>query len=267
MLRASALIAFWMAIASIAAGELQAAGAAQASAASARALLDRYCVTCHNDAQRQRGGIPISLQTVDMADVGANASVWENVVRKLRAGMMPPAGRPRPDRTAHDGLVSWLEAELDPRRRRAPEPRPHGDLPLPEPHGVPQRHPRPAGAGCRRGGAAAGRRRELRLRQHRRRAAAQRVAHGALSGGGGADQPDRGRPAAARADRARVPHPGGAAAVRAGSRGCRSARAAARSFPTTSRRTASTSSTWTCCAGLPANATVRPGSPTATSSR
>ena len=122
MLRASALIAFWMAIASIAAGELQAAGAAQASAASARALLDRYCVTCHNDAQRRRGSIPISLQTVDMADVGANASVWENVVRKLRAGMMPPAGRPRPDRTAHDGLVSWLEAELD--RAAAAHPNP-----------------------------------------------------------------------------------------------------------------------------------------------
>ena len=122
MLRASALIAFWMAIVSIAAGELQAAGAAQASAASARALLDRYCVTCHNDARREQGSIPISLQTVDMADVGANTSVWENVVRKLRAGMMPPAGRPRPDRTVHDGLVSWLEAELD--RAAAAHPNP-----------------------------------------------------------------------------------------------------------------------------------------------
>ena len=48
-----------------------------------------------------------------MADVGADADVWERVVRKLRAGMMPPAGRPRPDRASHDGLVAWLEAELD----------------------------------------------------------------------------------------------------------------------------------------------------------
>ena len=129
MLRAPAFIAFWMAIAATAAGGLQAAGprqqaseAAQPSAAAARALLDRYCITCHNDAQRRRGSIPISLQAVDVADVGADADVWERVVRKLRAGMMPPAGRPRPDRAAHDGLVAWLESELD--RAAAAHPNP-----------------------------------------------------------------------------------------------------------------------------------------------
>ena len=129
MLRAPAFIAFWMAIAATAAGGLQAAGprqqaseAAQPSAAAARALLDRYCITCHNDAQRRRGSIPISLQAVDVADVGADADVWERVVRKLRAGMMPPAGRPRPDRAAHDGLVAWLESELD--RAAAAQPNP-----------------------------------------------------------------------------------------------------------------------------------------------
>src|SRR5206468_4269398 len=38
---------------------------------------------------------------------------WEKVVRKLRAGMMPPAGNPRPDRPTTAALVSWLENELD----------------------------------------------------------------------------------------------------------------------------------------------------------
>ena len=62
MLRAPAFIAFWMAIAATAAGGLQAAGprqqpseAAQPSAATARALLDRYCIACHNDAPARAG--------------------------------------------------------------------------------------------------------------------------------------------------------------------------------------------------------------------
>ena len=128
MLRAPCVIAFCVAVAA-AGGGLQAAGppeqpaqAAAVSAASARELLDRYCVTCHNDAQRRRGGVPISLQAADLAAVGADAGVWENVVRKLRAGMMPPAGRPRPDRAAHEGLVAWLEAALDRAAAQHPNP-------------------------------------------------------------------------------------------------------------------------------------------------
>ena len=128
MLRAPCAIAFCLAVAA-AGGGLQAAGppeqpaqAAAVSAASARELLDRYCVTCHNDAQRRRGGVPISLQAADLAAVGADAGVWESVVRKLRAGMMPPAGRPRPDQAAHDGLVAWLEAALDRAAAQHPNP-------------------------------------------------------------------------------------------------------------------------------------------------
>ena len=84
-----------------------------------RALLDRYCVTCHSD-QLETGGL--SLQGLDTADVGSHPDVWEKVVRKLRAGSMPPQPRPRPDPAAYAGLRSWLEQELDRTAAAAPNP-------------------------------------------------------------------------------------------------------------------------------------------------
>ena len=50
---------------------------------------------------------------MDVSDVGAAPEVWEKVVQKLRGGMMPPAGRPRPERRDYDGFQSWLEEALD----------------------------------------------------------------------------------------------------------------------------------------------------------
>src|SRR5437870_1288694 len=58
-----------------------------------RALLDRYCVTCHN-ARLKTGGLV--LDSADPGDVGRNIEVWEKVIRKVGAGMMPPPGRPAP---------------------------------------------------------------------------------------------------------------------------------------------------------------------------
>ncbi|MCY4509251.1 MAG: DUF1587 domain-containing protein, partial [Acidobacteria bacterium] len=75
-----------------------------------RALLDRYCVTCHNQ-RLQTGGL--ALDAADVSRVGEAPDVWERVVLKLRGGMMPPAGRPRPAGAALDELRGWLEAELD----------------------------------------------------------------------------------------------------------------------------------------------------------
>ena len=88
-------------------------GAAQSAVSSQRALLDRYCVGCHSDVQHKLGRIPISLQTIDLSNVGRNAELWEKVVRKLRTGAMPPVGRPRPDTATQAGLASWLETALD----------------------------------------------------------------------------------------------------------------------------------------------------------
>src|SRR5262249_45383422 len=50
---------------------------------------------------------------LDVAHVGEHAEVWEKVVRKLRAGMMPPSGARRPDKPAADTFAGWLETELD----------------------------------------------------------------------------------------------------------------------------------------------------------
>ena len=84
-----------------------------------RALLDRYCVTCHNQ-RLQTGGL--ALDAADVSRVGEAPGVWERVVLKLRGGMMPPAGRPRPAGAALDELRGWLEAELDRAAAAAVEP-------------------------------------------------------------------------------------------------------------------------------------------------
>ncbi len=89
--------------------QLQAAGA-QPAAAPSRELLDRYCVTCHND-QLQTAGF--SLDGVDIAQVGVNAELLEKVVHKLRSGQMPPEGRPRPDEAVVDAFATSLEVALD----------------------------------------------------------------------------------------------------------------------------------------------------------
>ena len=78
--------------------------------AARRALLDRYCVTCHNE-QRRTGNLV--LDGADVAHVPAGAEVWEKVVAKLRAGVMPPAGRPRPEQATLASFITGLETELD----------------------------------------------------------------------------------------------------------------------------------------------------------
>ena len=97
-----------------------AAGQAEtATGAAEQALLDRYCVACHNDNLRTAG---LTLDTVDAARVGDHAEIWEKVVGKLRAGMMPPAGRPRPDRETYARLTAFLETELDRAAAANPDP-------------------------------------------------------------------------------------------------------------------------------------------------
>ncbi len=89
------------------------------AATQQRALLDQYCVTCHN--QRTKAG-GLALDVMDLSRVGDEAQTWEKVVRKLRGGVMPPAGRPRPDRAAYDGFRKWVENEID--RTAAANPNP-----------------------------------------------------------------------------------------------------------------------------------------------
>jgi hypothetical protein len=90
-----------------------------ANAASARALLDKYCVTCHNQRLKTAN---LTFDTMDLAHVATDGAVWEKAVRKLRGGMMPPPGAPRPDLTAVESFVTWLEASLDQAAAANPNP-------------------------------------------------------------------------------------------------------------------------------------------------
>ena len=92
---------------------------ASTTAAEARALLDRYCVTCHRDRLRTAG---LALDTVDPGQVSGAPDVWEKVVRKLRTGMMPPVPRPRPDAATYAGIVGYLETALDRAAGVSPDP-------------------------------------------------------------------------------------------------------------------------------------------------
>lgn len=76
-------------------------------------FLKQYCVTCHTDRRQQAGAVPISLEGLDVMDVGAHAELWEEVVRRLRSGLMPPTGSRRPDTSTRVAAVTWLETELD----------------------------------------------------------------------------------------------------------------------------------------------------------
>jgi cytochrome c551/c552 len=79
-------------------------------AALDQSVLRQYCVTCHNQRAKTAG---LMLDTLDAAHVDQHPDVWEKVVRKVRAGMMPPSGAPRPDRATLDGFASTLETALD----------------------------------------------------------------------------------------------------------------------------------------------------------
>src|ERR1051326_2788414 len=75
-----------------------------------RGLLNRYCVTCHNEKLKTAG---LMLDKMDLEHVSAGVEVWEKVIRKLRTGAMPPAGMPRPDKDAYNSFATYLETALD----------------------------------------------------------------------------------------------------------------------------------------------------------
>ena len=96
------------------------APAVQSSAPIApRALLDTYCVTCHNQRTKTAG---LMFDTMDLAKLPEHGDVWEKTVRKLRGGMMPPPGVRRPDQASVDSMVSWLERSLDEAAAAHPNP-------------------------------------------------------------------------------------------------------------------------------------------------
>jgi len=93
--------------------------ASPAITATNTATLNKYCATCHNEKVHAGG---FALEKLNVDDPGADAAAWEKVVRKLRTGAMPPAGRPRPDAATYDAVASHFEAKLDAAARINPEP-------------------------------------------------------------------------------------------------------------------------------------------------
>jgi hypothetical protein len=89
---------------------VQSASPQRQAAGPDKAFLTQYCIGCHNE--RVKAG-SLLLDKLDLANVGDGADTWEKVVRKLKAGMMPPSGAPRPDRAVIDRFASQLETQLD----------------------------------------------------------------------------------------------------------------------------------------------------------
>ena len=103
------------------AGPLQVAAQTPSSPAPERELLDRYCVTCHNP-RLLTADLSLAAEDVDLTDLAAHADVWEKVVRKMRAGAMPPAPRPRPEPARYEEFTDWLETQLDAAAAANPNP-------------------------------------------------------------------------------------------------------------------------------------------------
>src|SRR5262245_11315582 len=84
---------------------------AQAAAASTpRRLVDRYCVTCHNERLKTAD---LRLDRIDIDNPAADADTWEKVVRKVHTGTMPPPSMPQPSQDERRALLAWLETSLD----------------------------------------------------------------------------------------------------------------------------------------------------------
>jgi Protein of unknown function (DUF1592)/Protein of unknown function (DUF1588)/Protein of unknown function (DUF1585)/Protein of unknown function (DUF1587)/Protein of unknown function (DUF1595)/Planctomycete cytochrome C len=132
----------WLGVMAVGAGSLHAQTARQTGAASAprssasaphtappgavspanvspRAVLDKYCVGCHNERLKTAG---LMLDTMDVEHVGTAAEVWEKVARKFRTQEMPPPGRPRPDADTYGAMASRLEMALDTMAAAHPNP-------------------------------------------------------------------------------------------------------------------------------------------------
>jgi len=89
-----------------------------------QALLNQYCITCHNSKAKTGG---LSLDALSLERIDADGETWEKVVRKLRAGLMPPAGMPRPARATLDAFAGALETAIDRSAEAAAHP---GRVPL-----------------------------------------------------------------------------------------------------------------------------------------
>jgi len=83
------------------------------------AIVNKYCVTCHNERAKTGG---LALDTIDFSNLAGRADVWEKAIRKVRVGMMPPQGATQPDASTRARLVAWLADAMDHAAAAAPNP-------------------------------------------------------------------------------------------------------------------------------------------------
>jgi Protein of unknown function (DUF1592)/Protein of unknown function (DUF1588)/Protein of unknown function (DUF1585)/Protein of unknown function (DUF1587)/Protein of unknown function (DUF1595)/Planctomycete cytochrome C len=83
------------------------------------ALVDHYCLDCHDSATKKGG---VSLEELDATRPAANPEAWERVVRKLSHRQMPPIGEARPDEAAYNQVVASLQSALDRAAQSHPNP-------------------------------------------------------------------------------------------------------------------------------------------------
>jgi hypothetical protein len=74
------------------------------------AVVKQYCYDCHNRDDRAGGQ---AFDTMSADDIAGDAETWELAIRKLRSGLMPPAGGPRPDGRTVERFTAWLADEID----------------------------------------------------------------------------------------------------------------------------------------------------------
>ena len=83
------------------------------------AFIDKYCLECHDDKPKKGD---LTLARFDVAKADQQAEIGEKMIRKLRAGLMPPKRAPQPDHASRMALVTALETTLD--RAAAANPNP-----------------------------------------------------------------------------------------------------------------------------------------------
>ena len=91
----------------------------------ARALVTKYCITCHNERLKTAN---LLLDKADLDQISNSADAWERVVVQLRSRAMPPVNMPRPDNATYDAVATWLETELDRAAAARPKPGRPADL-------------------------------------------------------------------------------------------------------------------------------------------
>jgi mono/diheme cytochrome c family protein len=75
-----------------------------------RAMLNTYCVGCHNTRLKTGG---LALDGLDLQAAADNVQIWEKALRKLRGHLMPPPGNPQPPQKDVDAFTAWMENTLD----------------------------------------------------------------------------------------------------------------------------------------------------------